>query len=76
MDKSQKLRIDEWVETAVYRLLQEAMQKGSITSTDAAAMTPLIQMYQAIQLENISSELDSLWHLFVDGDATITTKEL
>jgi hypothetical protein len=67
MDKSKKLRIDQWVEEALYKLLEEAMTKRQITPTDAATMVPLIQMHQAIQLENVCSELDSLWRLFEGG---------
>jgi hypothetical protein len=71
MDGSKKLRINDWVEDAVYTFLEKAMTKGQISTTEAATITPLIQMYQAIQLENVHSELDSLWRLFEGGDAGI-----
>lgn len=71
MDKSKKLQINQWVEDSVYTLLEQAMAKRQITATDAATMTPFIQMYQAMQLENVCSELDSLWRLLTDGDASI-----
>ncbi len=74
MDSSKKHRVDQWVENAVYTFLEESMKKGHITATDAASITPLMQMYQAIQLENVSSELDSLWHLLADGNASITIR--
>lgn len=71
MDKSRKYRVDEWVEEALYKLLEESMNKRQITPADAATMAPLLQMYQAIQLENISSELDSLWRLLEGGNAGV-----
>jgi len=69
MDSSKKYQIDQWVENALYTLLEQTMNKGQISPTDAATMAPLIQMYQAIQLDNLSSEVDSLWHLLADHEA-------
>jgi hypothetical protein len=76
MDTSKKHRIDEWVEHALYTLLEQTMTKGQITTTDAVALTPLIQMYQAIQLESVTSELDSLWRLFEGGDVGIYIRSI
>ncbi len=69
MDKSKKHRIDQWVEDAVYAFLERTMSERQITPTDAATMTPLIQMYQAIQIENVRDELDNLWSLLADHNA-------
>ena len=74
MDTSKKHRIDQWVEDAVYTFLESAMSKGQITTTNAATMTPLIEMYQAIQLQNVYSELNDLWRLLADGEAMISIK--
>lgn len=76
MDSSKKSRIDQWVEDALYKLLEDSMNKRQITPTDAASMAPLLQMYQAIQLENISGELDSLWRLLEGGNASITVNTM
>lgn len=74
MDTSRKHQIDQWVEDVLYTRLGQAMAKGRFTADDAALLTPLIHMYQAIQLENINDELSSLWRLFVDHDAGVYIK--
>lgn len=72
MDRSKKHHIDQWVEDALYKLLEETMTKRQITALDVTAMTPLLQMYQAIQLERVCSELESLWRLLADGEGGIS----
>ena len=74
MDKAKRYQIDQWVEDSVYRFFEEVMKKGQITPTDADTMTPFIQMYQALQLENVYNELTSLWRLLADGDASIHSR--
>ena len=50
----EQLIIDQWVKKRIYELLEEAMTKGP---ADAATLTPLIQMYSALQLKEASSDL-------------------
>jgi hypothetical protein len=71
MDSSKKYRIDQWVEDALYGHLEKVMTHRQIIPADATTLTPLIQMYQAIQLENVSSQLESFWQLLSDGHVGI-----
>lgn len=41
MDSTKKYRIDQWVEGALYQLLEKMMAKGQITEADAVMLTPL-----------------------------------
>ena len=75
MDSSKKYQIDQWVEDVLYGKLGEVMAKRQITAMDATTLTPLVQMYQAIQLKNVYEELESLWRLFADGDAGISIQK-
>lgn len=75
MDDAKKMRIDDWVEHGLYSMLSEMMKKNQISLMDAQTVTPLIQMYQAIQMRNLCQEMNDLWRLFVDGDAGITISQ-
>src|SRR6266700_2051367 len=74
MDKDEKYRVDSWVEHALYSQLKSVMTQGHITEADTAVLTPLTHMYQAIQVKNVYEELQSLWHLLVDGEGSIYIK--
>jgi|SRR5579883_1114342 len=74
MDDSQRYRIDQWVEDTLYHNLEQLRGKGSIDIAALAALTPLIQLYQARQLKNIEDQLSTLSQILIDGDLSIVMK--
>jgi len=59
LSEIQEPLVDQWVKDTVYRLLEEERAKEAKTQVrvDAATITPLLQLYYAMQLSEASNEL-------------------
>jgi len=71
MDPSKKYQVNTWVGDTLYTMLDDLSKKRQITPADVAVLTPLIQMYQTIKIEDLYDALNGLWQALVDGSALV-----
>jgi hypothetical protein len=72
MDSSRKYPIDQWVEANLYAMFERCKQEQRYpTPEEALLLSPMVQLYQAMQLERIYDQLCFLHTTFYDGSATV-----